>query len=120
MKLVSVGAVHGHHNGLPLRVQCGRGVTRMARVDFQRWSQRRASKLVRTASSEGRKDRTWWRTSSGSALMRSSSLSLGAMAALSRSVLASPRNPAAEEKASAEIGSERQQRGLRGNRIDTM
>jgi hypothetical protein len=89
------------YNGLPLRVQCGRGVTRMARVDFQRWSQRRASKLVRTASSEGRKDRSWWRTSSGSALMRSSPSPT--MAALSRSVLASRDPTAAEEKASAVI-----------------
>ena len=36
---------------------------------LQRWRQRRANTHVRTASCAGRKDNTWWRTSSGSTSM---------------------------------------------------
>jgi hypothetical protein len=74
-KLVSVDAVQS-------RRRCGRGVTRRERADLQRWRHRRASTHVRTASSEGRKERMWWRASSGSVLMRSSpSLAMAAMPA---------------------------------------
>ncbi|BAH95141.1 Os11g0202350 [Oryza sativa Japonica Group] len=40
-------------------------------ADFQRWSHRRASRHVRTASCAGRKESTWWSTSSGRSPMRS-------------------------------------------------
>lgn len=71
-------SVHGVQRSDP-SLQLRRAM-RTARVDLQRWRQRRASTDIRTASSEGSEDRTSRRTSSGSALRRSSPPAAAAVA----------------------------------------